>query len=123
MMRRSREWWADAVLRAGVAFAFLYPPISALSSLESWIGYFPPFMRGIVPDATLLHTFGVVEVIIALWILSGKRIFWPSMAGAAMLVGIVVFNMNNFEVIFRDLAIAAGALALAITHGSRRAES
>ncbi len=120
MMELLRHIRADLVLRIGVAFAFLYPPINALSNPESWIGYFPPFTRGYVPDEVLLHAFGVVEIVIALWILSGKRIFWPSLAASAMLVGIVVFNMNNFEVVFRDLAIAGASLSLALANVRRR---
>ena len=38
-----------------------------------------------MPDEVLLHTFGIVEVILALWILSGWRIFWPSAAATLML--------------------------------------
>ncbi len=114
MMGHTNAWWADLVLRAGVAFAFLYPAINALSNPYSWIGYFPAFTRGYVPDAVLLHAFGAVEIVIALWILSGKRVFWPSLAATIMLVAIVAFNMNNFEVVFRDLAIAAASLALAL---------
>lgn len=112
-MQRSKEWWANLVLRVGVAFAFLYPPINALSNPESWLAYFPQFTRGIVSDDLLLHAFGVVEVVIALWILSGKKIFWPSAAATVALVAIVMFNLNSFEVVFRDLSIAAAALALA----------
>ena len=72
-------------MRIGVAFAFLYPPYSALMDPASWLGYFPHFMRGIVPDALLLHGFGVLGVVLALWILSGKKIFWPSAAATAMM--------------------------------------
>ncbi|MDP2648831.1 MAG: hypothetical protein Q8P19_02930 [bacterium] len=97
-----------------MAFAFLYPPVDALFNPYSWIGYFPHFVRGIAPDLVLLYLFGFVEVVIALWILSGWRIFWPSLAAAAMLVAIVSFNVANLEVLFRDLSIAAMALALAV---------
>ncbi|RJQ34279.1 hypothetical protein C4568_02955 [Candidatus Parcubacteria bacterium] len=106
--------WASLVLRIGLAFAFLYPPFNALSNPDSWIGYFPAFMQGIVPDGLLLHGFGVVEVIIALWLLSGWKIFWPSSVAAIMLLAIVFFNLSNFEVIFRDISIAAMAITLAI---------
>ena len=111
--------WANLVLRIGLAFAFLYPPINALGNPESWIAYFPSFVRSMaeqigMSDVLLLHTFGVVEVIIAIWILSGWRVFWPSAAAAVMLLAIVFFNTNNFEVLFRDIAIAAMAIALAI---------
>lgn len=101
-------------LRVGVAFAFLYPPFDALSNPDSWIGYFPKFLHGIAPDAVLLHGFGILEVIIALWILTGKKIFWPSLVAGLMLVAIVFFNRSNFDVLFRDLAIATMAFALAL---------
>ena len=105
----------DLLLRLGVAFALLYPPWSALSDPSAWIGYFPLFMK-FLPDPVLLYTFGAVEVILALWILSGWKIFYPSLIAAVMLVGIVVLNMPEFQVLFRDLSIAAMALALALLH-------
>lgn len=105
---------SNLLLRIGIAFAFLYPPLDALTNPDSWIGYFPKFVHGIAPDAVLLNVFGVIEVIIALWILSGKKIFWPSLAAALMLIAIVFANLNNFEVLFRDLSIAMMALALAL---------
>lgn len=110
----SAERIVHIALRVGVAFAFLYPPLNALVDPYAWIGYFPPFTRGYVSDEVLLHAFGIVEVILALWILSGWRIFWPSAAATLMLVGIVVFNPTNFQVLFRDLAIAASVFALAV---------
>ncbi len=108
----------DVLLRLGVAFAFLYPSIDAFSNPDSWIGYFPHFLKGYVPDLVLLHTFGAVEIVLALWILSGKKIFLPSLVAAGMLVAIVAFNLNGMEVVFRDLSIAAMALALAVSHRS-----
>ena len=105
---------AQFILRAGVAFAFLYPPINALANPYDWIGYFPSFVHGYVPDLVLLHVFGAVEIIIALWILWGRNIFWPTAAATLMLVAIVVFNPANFVVIFRDLSIAAASLSLAL---------
>jgi len=112
--------YSDMVLRAGVAFAFLYPAVNAVFEPFTWIGYFPPFLRGIVPDPVLLHTFGALEIVIALWILSGWRIFWPSAAATALLLSIVIFDFNSFEVLFRDVSIAAAALALALAHYSER---
>src|SRR3989344_5933235 len=106
--------FADIRLRVGVAFAFLYPPINAAIDPNSWIGYFPPFARGIIDDILLLNLFGVVEVLLALWILSGWKIWLPSFAVAAMLLGIVAFNIPEFQVLFRDLSIAAMAISLAV---------
>ena len=111
---------AEAILRIGVAFAFLYPPINALGDPQAWIGYFPLFTKGYVPDEVLLHAFGLVEVFVALWILSGWRIFLPSVAATAMLLGIVVFNPSEFQVLFRDVALAAMTLSLALHQKSQR---
>ncbi len=117
-MNVERAW--HLVLRAGVVFAFLFPPIHAMWHPDVWIGYFPPFLFGYVPDEVLLHGFGIVEVVIALWILSGWRIFWPSLAATAMLCGIVFFHLGSFEVLFRDISIAAAALALALYEWRRQ---
>lgn len=105
---------ATLILRVGVAFAFLYPPIDAFLNPYSWTGYFPAFMHGFVPDLLLLHAFGALEIVLALWILSGRKIFWPSLAASVLLIVIVCFNLPQLEVLFRDLSIAAMALALAV---------
>jgi uncharacterized membrane protein YphA (DoxX/SURF4 family) len=117
---------ADLVLRAGLAFAFLYPPIDAIFDPESWLSYFPHIIRASaesvgVPDMLLLHVFGLLEVVIALWVLSGWNIFWPSLAAAAMLLAIVVFDFSEFQITFRDLSIMAIAIALAFKHWPRAA--
>lgn len=104
---------ADLLLRLGVAFSFLFPPVNALIDPYSWVGYFPSFVRDLGPEMLLLHVFGVVEVVLALWILSGRRIFYPSLAAAAILALIVLANLGDFQVLFRDVSIAAMALALA----------
>jgi hypothetical protein len=109
-MNTAAQW----LLRVGVAFAFLYPPLDALASPDSWIGYFPQFLLASgIPSTVLLHGFGVIEVIVAVWILSGWHIEWPAAIAAAMLAAIVAFNAAQFEILFRDLAIALAAAALA----------
>lgn len=106
----------DFVLRAGVAIAFLYPPINAWVDPNAWMGYFPLFLQDMFPAETLLHVFGVIEIVLALWILSGWKIFWPSLLAAGMLIAIVVFNLPELQVLFRDISIALAAVALAFLH-------
>ena len=105
------------ILRIGLAFAFLYPPISAFFNPFAWIGYFPQFAHTLIPnDALLLHLFGALEVIIGIWILSGKNIFYPSLAAAILLFFIIMFNIPQMDVVFRDVSILALAVALVILH-------
>lgn len=102
------------LLRVAVAFALLFPALNAFFDPYAWIGYFPSFLTGIVPDLVLLHTFGVIEIILALWILSGQRIFIPSLLVTVLLVAIVLVNAPDFQVLFRDVPIALSALVLVI---------
>ncbi|MBY0110769.1 hypothetical protein K2Y00_02080 [Patescibacteria group bacterium] len=108
----------ELLLRVGVAFSFLYPPLSALGDPYSWIGYFPGFLVSLAgTNGTLmLHAFGVIEVLIALWILFGKNIFIPSLLAGVALMAIVVLNGPQFLVLFRDVSIALAAFALAYQH-------
>lgn len=108
--------YAHLTLRVGLAFAFLYPPYAALSDPLSWQAYFPAFVQALpVSPLILLHAFGLLEVAIALWLLSGWRIHFPAALAALMLLAIVAFNFAQIDVLFRDLAIAAMALALALS--------
>lgn len=108
--------WSERLLRIGVALSFLYPPINAWFDPYSWIGYFPSFVTDMIaPHGILvLHAFGIVEIVIALWILFGRNVRIPSYLAALMLLAIVFFNASQFTVLFRDVAIALMAIALAL---------
>jgi len=100
------------LLRVGVATVFLYAAIAATLDPSSWIGYFPQFVRELFPVAILLTLFSLYELIIALWILSGKRILIPAILAAVTLGAIIVTNITLLDVVFRDVAIFFAALAL-----------
>lgn len=111
----TREALARWCLRIGLAFALLYPPFAALSDPGGWASYFPhALLASGVPAAALLRGFGLIEAALALWILSGWRIEIPAALTALLLLAIVLVNANQFEILFRDLSIAAMALALVV---------
>jgi len=122
-MRLLRVTPTEALLRISLAFAFLYPAINAFFDPTSWLGYFPAFVTRAfhviaiplkLSDVVLLHSFGFVEIILALWVLFGRRVQIPAGVMAFMLLAIVAFNLDpsNFSVLFRDVSIALAALAL-----------
>lgn len=118
-----RNSTADILLRVGVAFALAYPALNAFADPATWVGYFPKFMHGVLPEALLLHSFGVLELVLAAWILSGKRIFIPTLIVTVLLLAIVLLNLSQFQVLFRDVTIAVMTLALAIMHKKDRARA
>ena len=115
-MSTSNARRAHLALRAGLAFAFLYPPYAALSDPISWESYFPPLFHHLpVSIFVLLHAFGALEAVIALWILSGWRIRLPALLATAILLTIVALGAgSDFDVLFRDLSICSIAVALAL---------
>ena len=111
------EGIAILLLRIGVAFAFIYPAVSAYFEPLSWIGFFPEFFRDtFISETLLLHLFGISEIAIALWILIGRNILIPSVLAALYLFLIVVFNLSSLDILFRDIPIMLMAVALAVLH-------
>ncbi|MES2087815.1 MAG: hypothetical protein V4467_02360 [Patescibacteria group bacterium] len=112
--QEGREKIAWLVLRIGVAFCFLYAGIGGFVNPQAWIGWFPKFMKDIIPGLLLLKMWGVYEIITALWILSGKYIFIPSLFATFSLAGLLVFNLGSMDVLFRDVTILFATATLAI---------
>lgn len=102
------------LLRVAIAFVFLYAAIAAFIDPSSWIGFVPEWMRSLIPENLFLLTFNSYQIILALWLLSGKRIFWAAIIATLNLAAIVILNLGSFDLVFRDvgLALAAGALAV-----------
>ncbi len=90
------------LLRFGVAFTFLYASISAFINPAPWLGYFPDFMRAWQVDNLLLTTWGSGEFVIGVWLLSGYRIFLPSVAAAGLMLGIFLTDFDSLNIIFRN---------------------
>lgn len=107
----------ELLLRLSVAFAFIYPPLAAIRDPYAWLGYFPTFLPA---TELMLHSFGVIEIALALWILIGKRIAIPSVVAGLLLLSIVIANPLQFDILFRDVSIALACFALAGLHLNTR---
>lgn len=105
---------ASFFLRLGLAFVFAYAVFSFFVEPDVWMRYFPDFMIAAIPFPTLSNGFAVYEVILSLWLLSGKYIFLAAVLAALTIFGIIFFNLDAFNVLFRNVAIFFGAVALAI---------
>lgn len=105
---------APLFLRIGLAFAFFYAAIAAYFDPSSWIGFYPDFLRNALPESLLLNGFSAFEVVLGLWILSGRQLFLAGLVSAVALAGITVFNLNQMDIVFRDVSLTIAALALAM---------
>lgn len=113
MLSNRHESLAHLLLRIGSAIAFLYPPIAAISDPVSWEGYFPHFVRALPVDTlVLLHGFGLIEAVLAVWILSGWKIRMPAALASLILLAILIFDFADIAVLFRDASILCMTLAL-----------
>lgn len=102
-------------LRLALAFSFLYPAYGFWKHPVDWIGYVPSFVKGVgIPEATLFLLLTVFHTVLALWLLSGWRTFISSILAALFLFGVVYFNLNQLDILFRDISLALAALALAL---------
>lgn len=98
----------------GLVAVLLYAAINSFMHPDDWVGYFPHWMRGIVPESLLLNGFSLFEIVLSLWLLSRKYLFYSAVLTALLMFGIMVFNPSQLIITFRDVAILFAALALAV---------
>jgi len=101
-------------LRVGLALVFLYAAISSFLSPSSWIGFIPLFLRNLIDANLLLFAFSFYEIILGLWLLSNKTVFYASLLSALTILGIVISNLGALDIVFIDIAILFSAIALMI---------
>lgn len=102
----------SVLLRVGLAVVFLYAAGASFISPNDWIGYLPQFARDFVSDKLLLTIFSVYELILVVWLLSGKYVKLAALLSAATLTGIVIFNYGILAITFRDIGLIFAAAAL-----------
>lgn len=99
-------------LRVGLAFVYLYASVEIFIAPEKFLKYIPQFMMTAIPTEIFLPAFAVIEVVLAAWLMSGWKCEYPSLLSVLMMAGIVAFNMDYFSILFRNVAIGFGAMAL-----------
>ena len=100
---------ASLLLRLGIAFSFAYASIAAFINPTSWIGFLPTFLQ----NNTFLNIFSTGEIVLAIWLISGWKTFYPALLSALAMLGIIIFNLGALDIVFRDVTILLAALALA----------
>ena len=111
---------ASFFLRIGLAIPFLYAAISSFLQPEAWVGYFPAWLRLLIPEIILLTFFSLYELGLAGWLLSNKKPFFAALLSGITLLAITITNLNQLDIVFRDIGLLLAAGALAILHYQKR---
>jgi uncharacterized membrane protein YphA (DoxX/SURF4 family) len=101
------------LLRLGLVFIFAYAGVQSLMHPAEWVGFMPTALTQHFDANMLLKFFSVLELLLAAWLLIGKYLRFAALFAAAMLVGITLSNIPQLIITFRDVGLAAMALALA----------
>ena len=104
--------FSSFLLRLGLAFTFTYAAVGSFLEPNSWIGFFPIWLRNMVPENILLSGFSVYELVLSAWLLSGYKILVASALSALTILGVIIFNLGAMDIIFRDVAVLFAALSL-----------
>ena len=110
---------AKNILRFGMSFCFVYVAVSAWLSPQNWSGFIPLFARNIVPESFLLYIHAGFDLLLGLWLLTNKKIFYASILSALNLLVIIIFNFGSLDIIFRDIGLLAAAISLALLSRER----
>ena len=109
----------ELLLQSALSFAFLYVAVASFIDPFTWIQYFPNFLREHLGDEAVIRLFGLSEIILAFWTLSGKKIFISSLVSAFYLFIIIVSNLAFFNVVFPDISLFLVSFSLAVKHYPR----
>ena len=104
---------ASIFLRIGLAGVFLYAAIASFMAPAQWVNYLPQFIATSSSANLYLDIFSVIEILLALWLLWGKRIVWAALISAVLMAGVIIFNLSSLYIVFRDFGLLFAALALA----------
>jgi uncharacterized membrane protein YphA (DoxX/SURF4 family) len=99
-------------LRIGLATVFIYAAVSSTISPNDWVSFLPQIVRDNFSPMLVLKAFSVIELVLAVWLLSGVYVRLAGLVCAVMLGGIVMSNFSLFAISFRDIGLIFAALAL-----------
>jgi uncharacterized membrane protein YphA (DoxX/SURF4 family) len=99
-------------IRFGLAFVYGYAAVEIYLHPANFMKYIPPTVQSMVPTDLFLLVFGIFEILLVLWLLSGKKTEYAGFISFLLMVGIIIPNTEYFNVLFRNVSIALSSIAL-----------
>jgi len=103
--------YAPLLVRVGLGLVFLFFGVDKIQRPEVWVGWIPPFLRGI--DNFLLIN-GIIEIAFGVLLIIGLFTRYVALIVSVFLMGIlVVFSIDNIT--GRDIGLLFSAVSLILT--------
>lgn len=104
------------ILRLSLGFAFIYAAISHYFSPDNWLQFYPDFMQEIASENWYILLAFLGELAFGLMIISGRLTYYLAILSALALSVILVFNLDQMFILFRDVSLIGASIALAVLH-------
>lgn len=102
------------LLRAGLAFVFMYAAVAMLLTPAAFMSYVPAVLRESLLARPFLLAIAIVELLLTVALLWRPFTHVAALVSAAMMIAIISCNFDSFDVLFRNVGIACAALSLAL---------
>jgi hypothetical protein len=100
------------LLRAGLAFVFVYAALATFLYPAILAKYMPSFAPPWAVERVLLPAFALGELALAAGLMTRRYLRLASLLSVLTLVAITLLNLDAFAVLFRNVAIACAAAAV-----------
>ena len=100
------------LLRGGLAFVLGYAATASFMHPATFAAYFPSFLPA-AWATELLPFFALYEALVAVGLMTDRYAYAASVLTGLTMVAIIAVNPDVFNVLFRNVAIACSAFALA----------
>ncbi len=119
LLNNKKEFYASLILRIGLAIVFFYAAISSLINPDSWIGFTPSFIKNIISENIFLNMHSIGNIFMGLWFLSNKGNKFSGIFAAIIFFGILIFNLNSLDILFRDIGLIFMAMAFSVLNWNK----
>src|SRR5260221_12457966 len=116
-MNQQKVAVASIILRLGLAFVFFFAAATSLLDPQSYYKFIPSIVTQVVPGTVFLMAYGIFEIALGLWLLSGKGSFYSGMLAALLLFTLTFFNLQEINIFFKMVALFFAPLPLVALSG------
>jgi len=111
---------ASWIIKLGLAFILAYVSIDSFISPDLWIGFLPGWATSTVSAKLLLDLFSIAQLVLAAGLLWRQVSAYAALLTAVLLGAIVLTDLQDFLIVFRDLGLACAAAGVAVLDWKRK---